>query len=273
MKIKSNSSLANSLLWKISGKNLTHASYLYGTMHMMCAADFEIKKKVKTALEKCDELVMEFDFTNIDEIVLLEEMNVSTGKISDDLNAKEKKEFQKIITGNFDFSVEHADSMPPMVLINIMLLKSIDCDDIKLFETELIAIAQQKNIKLGGIESATEQMEIAAKVFDSKEILRQLKSATDFKDMFKEMAYSYKREELEKIGSYINDERFLNQDSKETIVMERNRNWIKRMPAFMKGRSVFFAVGAGHLTGSEGVIHLLRKKGYAVHPVFNRKIK
>ncbi|MBK7007834.1 MAG: TraB/GumN family protein [Saprospiraceae bacterium] len=28
-----------------------------------------------------------------------------------------------------------------------------------------------------------------------------------------------------------------------------------------------FAVGAGHLAGSNGVIHLLRKEGYKVKPV------
>lgn len=240
---------------------------------MMCAEDFEIKDKVKTALEKCDELVMEFDFTNEDEIAVLQQMNTTTDRISDHLDEAEKIEFENIINLNFNLSIGDADQMAPMMIINMMLLKAIDCDDIKLFETELIALAQQKDIKLGGIESAAEQMEIAAKVFDSKELLRQLKSADEFKEAFKEMVEAYKKEELEEIGSFLNDERFLNQDSKETIVMERNRNWIKRMPALMKNHSAFFAVGAGHLTGSEGVIHLLRKKGYSVNPVYNKKSK
>ena len=29
----------------------------------------------------------------------------------------------------------------------------------------------------------------------------------------------------------------------------------------------FFAVGAGHLTGEDGLLQLLRKKGYTVQPV------
>jgi uncharacterized protein YbaP (TraB family) len=35
----------------------------------------------------------------------------------------------------------------------------------------------------------------------------------------------------------------------------------------MSSGSVFFAVGAGHLGGEEGVIKLLRKSGYQVMPV------
>ena len=34
-----------------------------------------------------------------------------------------------------------------------------------------------------------------------------------------------------------------------------------------RGRTQFFAVGAGHLGGEEGVIALLREAGYSVTPV------
>jgi uncharacterized protein YbaP (TraB family) len=36
----------------------------------------------------------------------------------------------------------------------------------------------------------------------------------------------------------------------------------------MKQNPTFFAVGAGHLGGENGVINLLRKKRYKVSPVF-----
>jgi uncharacterized protein YbaP (TraB family) len=35
----------------------------------------------------------------------------------------------------------------------------------------------------------------------------------------------------------------------------------------MANGPVFFAVGAGHLAGEQGVIRLLRKEGYSVTPV------
>jgi uncharacterized protein YbaP (TraB family) len=35
----------------------------------------------------------------------------------------------------------------------------------------------------------------------------------------------------------------------------------------MKQQPTFFAVGAGHLAGKDGVIHLLRSNGYKVRPV------
>ena len=53
----------------------------------------------------------------------------------------------------------------------------------------------------------------------------------------------------------------------DAFLDERNKKWIDRMTDKMEQKSVFFAVGAGHLWGINGVINLLRKNGYTVVPV------
>jgi uncharacterized protein YbaP (TraB family) len=52
--------------------------------------------------------------------------------------------------------------------------------------------------------------------------------------------------------------------SQELLLDRRNRNWIPVMESAMKNSSTFFAVGAGHLAGNQGVLELLRKQGYKV---------
>ena len=39
------------------------------------------------------------------------------------------------------------------------------------------------------------------------------------------------------------------------------------MPALMAQKPTLFAVGAGHLPGTKGVLHLLRQAGYKVEGV------
>ena len=41
------------------------------------------------------------------------------------------------------------------------------------------------------------------------------------------------------------------------------------MDSLMNIRTMFFAVGAAHLPGDSGVINLLKRRGYAVEPVFS----
>jgi uncharacterized protein len=44
----------NTLLWRISGKNIVQPSYLFGTMHMLCADDIDLSDSLVNAIRKAD---------------------------------------------------------------------------------------------------------------------------------------------------------------------------------------------------------------------------
>ena len=51
----------------------------------------------------------------------------------------------------------------------------------------------------------------------------------------------------------------------EKILYERNRNMADKVGEFLKsGKTSFVGVGAGHLVGEKGIIHILRERGYQV---------
>ena len=54
---------------------------------------------------------------------------------------------------------------------------------------------------------------------------------------------------------------------KDAIINERNKAWLRKMPGIMESGSTLFAVGAGHLVGSDGLIAMLIDAGYEVEPV------
>ncbi len=53
----------------------------------------------------------------------------------------------------------------------------------------------------------------------------------------------------------------------EALLNKRNINWVKQIPTIAKKSPTFFAVGAAHLSGPNGVINLLHKAGLTVEPV------
>ena len=53
----------------------------------------------------------------------------------------------------------------------------------------------------------------------------------------------------------------------EELLNKRNTNWIPKLMKYFDEGSTFVAVGAGHLSGPNGVIELLRNKGYKVEPI------
>ena len=55
--------------------------------------------------------------------------------------------------------------------------------------------------------------------------------------------------------------------SMDYINADRNKRWIEKLPEILKSGNRFIAVGALHLPGEQGLIQLLRKKGYTVKPI------
>src|SRR5450631_4115284 len=49
----------HTLLWKVSGRGLKKPSYLFGTMHVLCADEAALSKDLKAAIASCDEVYFE----------------------------------------------------------------------------------------------------------------------------------------------------------------------------------------------------------------------
>src|SRR6476620_12372289 len=75
----------NSLLWEVSGKGLAAPSYLYGTMHMVCAEDTKMSDGLKAAIKKSRQVYFELDMDNMEEMMsVLKYARMNNGlKISD----------------------------------------------------------------------------------------------------------------------------------------------------------------------------------------------
>jgi uncharacterized protein YbaP (TraB family) len=64
-------------------------------------------------------------------------------------------------------------------------------------------------------------------------------------------------------GSLLGDPRLL--PLYEKLFYERNKNMASKIEEFLKTSNTYFVVvGAGHLVGKDGIIELLKKKGYSV---------
>lgn len=76
---------------------------------------------------------------------------------------------------------------------------------------------------------------------------------------------AYRCQDLEAIGRLL--ARGMREAYAERMVYARNRTWAAVLVPEMRCRSVFVAVGAGHLVGPEGLLAMLRSAGFDVSPV------
>src|SRR6476660_8269316 len=61
--------LENALLWEISGNTLPQPSYLFGTMHIICADDAVLSDPLKAVIEKADKICFEIDLDDAGQLM------------------------------------------------------------------------------------------------------------------------------------------------------------------------------------------------------------
>ena len=84
------------------------------------------------------------------------------------------------------------------------------------------------------------------------------------------MLAAYNNQRLDEIEKIVNTPEFGVEDNQDILLDNRNKNWIGKLKKLLPEKSLFIAVGAGHLIGEKGLIALLRKEGYTLTPLLNR---
>ncbi|MFH6997714.1 TraB/GumN family protein [Flavobacterium sp. FlaQc-57] len=257
--------LENSLLWEVSGNGLAKPSYLYGTIHMICSGDYFLSEKTKKAFEASDKLVLEVNFSDPKETSEMQQLAMGKEPLSKTLSAEELSKLDAILKRTSGMTVQQVDSFNLMTVMSLVIMKSFGCPDMKFYEMEFIEQAKKRNIEVSGLETIKSQFAILENAYSNDKIITMLEESTP-EEMTK-LVTAYKSENLNDLYLITNDKRFTSEKTRKIILDDRNVNWVQQIPAMIKKESVFFAVGAGHLVGEEGVINLLRKAGYKVKPV------
>lgn len=257
--------IENSLLWEISGNGISSPSYLYGTIHMMCEEDFRIKDKVKSAFENSDRLALEIDFDDPSELLYMQQMATSGEPLSKSLSAEAYRDLDKFLKLKLGVGANKFENTGLTTIISTVMLKNLNCSP-KMFELEFMTLAAQRDMELIGLEKVEDQDIAFKQSYNNEQFIDQLK----FYDtrFFEVLTKVYNDEDLTELYSTLTNKKIMDAKAQLLMLDNRNRNWVKEMPALMDEQAVFFAVGAAHLPGNNGIINLLRESGYTVKPIF-----
>jgi len=261
--------LENSVLWKVEHADFKEPSYLFGTLHIMCENDFKIPKKVSEALQNVDALVLEVNLSDPKQIQELQESMSNPKKISDEISDEKYNELNELVTKVTGVDLKNYDAYGLSVLNSILISKMLPCSTFKSFENEITLLANKSEKPIFSLEKASEQIEILKKAYPTEFALEQIMLFDSYKKDINDAIIFYNKEEITKTVNLITKEQYMDENATKLMQIDRNKKWVKKMPAMMKERSNLFAIGAGHLTNDYGIIHLLREKGYTVTPVFN----
>ncbi len=265
------------LLWKIEGAK---TSYLFGTIHVPDERVLKLKPSVRAALDGADAVFTELPMDMGTQMKIAMKSMLPEGKtlkdvLPKDLYAKIDKLFASkglpmMMLGRFKI---WAIAVQVTLLDHLMELASKQPLDQYLYKQ-----ASGAGKQVGGLETTAEQLA----VFDSlsqKEQVKMLRDALDERDKYKAKGVDFikvlidiylrgdEKELLEKMTEEYDPTDPLDRKMMKLLFTDRNTRMTERIAAKLKAspaKSLFFAIGAGHLPGPEGIVSRLQKAGFKV---------
>lgn len=228
------------LLWEISGNGLKKQSYLFGSFHSNDKRVFQLSDSTFVALNKAEMIVLEADVFS-----LFAEWDSRTDWLEIDYdNQGQPYVGNSYATGTY---YGDEDGMPQF----------------------LDAFFEQYCWNAGKQFEALETTEFQLSLFDELE-------ESDFSSMQwgygygdrEEIIEKYLRGNIQSLDVALRNAFSYIPKGYEKVITERNYNMVRGLDSLLRtGKASFVAVGAGHLAGLEGMISLLRKKGYTLRKV------
>jgi uncharacterized protein len=257
------------LLWEISGNNLKKPSYLYGTFHLLNQDYLDSLKGWQDKLNQSNVIVGEvvMDSSKLQQLYASMMMKVSPEEY------QKTAAFLKEVSG---FDLQMFNTFKPMALSTFLTIMAWAKNNPGGYNPQKATmdvyfqnIGKKQNKELKGLETIEEQTTLLFEDFSLQRQKEMLVAMVQDKDKtlssLLSMDKCYRAQDLVCLQEmmYSKEWNYTEEDMNK-LLNNRNKAWIPQLSSIMEKDPAFIAIGAGHLPGKEGVIHLLREKGYTL---------
>lgn len=260
-----------SFLWKVeSGKGTV---YILGSIHLLKKDSAPLKPVIDEAFDKAKRLVLEVDILNegpekMQQLILQKGINLD-GQTLQQKVSPETYELATAWANELGIEIKAMNPFKPWVAAVTMLvmhLQKLGYDPNLGVDRQLAQRAKQANKPMAGLESAEFQVGIFDQLSPRLQELMLRQSLAEMEQLSKivdEMVRAWRA------GDVAAAERFFMESMKdypeirEKFIDERNRNWLPQIEKLLRiEEPALVVVGAAHLVGKNGVIELLKGRGY-----------
>ncbi|MDA3819269.1 MAG: TraB/GumN family protein [Candidatus Delongbacteria bacterium] len=260
----------NSLLWKVSGKKTDSPSYLYGTIHIQAKEVFAYDTLIYDKMRSCDALAVELIIDEIDPETTKQLMLMEEGTIADYLSDEEYHLLDSVMKARTGQPLMLFEKMKPFFLASQIMQTMMPKEMPLPLDMHFIDTARKMDKNILALEELSDQIGAIDKMSVEEQVDMLMDGLTDeensMEKQFNQLVDAYVEQDLDSLQVLMQDTALPESFGKELII-KRNKGMAKALHKIMKKQSVFAAFGAAHLVGEQGVIELLRQKGYKIEPV------
>ena len=278
------------ILYRISGKGLESPSYIVGTYHLAPSSFADSIPGMKSAIEGTQQVCGELDlmdaFKPENTARMMKARMLPEGvTLSSLLTAEQLERLNALLLDVMGSNLKdeafaaQVENITPVALSTTLSLTAYmkempSFNPMDLIDNYFQTLALQNDKSVKGFETVDFQMGVLYDVPLEKQVDDLMCLVDNFEEaqkMANRITTAYFTQNLQQIDEVLEEESEMNcgttEEDEETLIYNRNRNWVDMMPEMMTEQPTLFVVGAAHLCGEKGVLKLLEGAGYTVEGV------
>ena len=277
------------LLWRATDEQ-GRVIWFFGTIHMGDKRSDQVIKRLGSVLEQCDALAVEFDAVAYAKDLksqqrdLVQLVYTDGTNIRDHIPADLYNKLTDLLKGENLYLKIYDQYKPAMwyQLFNQAMISKTELSSNKAIDTLLIKNANLAGREVLEVESAQFQYDMLANTPDDYYILamsNDIEAEDELTDSLNELYEVWLKGDEERLAELLSEaddiedlsaeEKKLVEDFNKKLVTDRNIGMAGKAKEYVAGgKTVFFAVGAMHFLGEDGIVSLLKNEGFTFERVY-----
>lgn len=262
----------HSILWKVSGKDLSAPSYLYAILYKVPDDYFFLPTELTKIVSQVDQLVMEVDPMDME----VDHLHRGATPLDSTLEAlMPRRQYESLETFIQDSLSQIARYKLESRYAPLVLMRQLFSDYCVGYHRGHEAVAYEvylanaidlplRSLQTGWTRTAwldgynfAEQTRLLGLAMDRRQFLC---------ENYWAMLRAYRSQDLDRLWVLSKDVPDLG-DNMNQFIEARNGEWMTRLPEMMRRGPSLVAISAAQLPGEHGLLHQLRKAGYHISPI------
>ncbi len=263
-------------LWKVSSEK--SVVYLLGSIHLLKEEDYPLDPKFDRAFQEADVVVFEVDPDSLQtpslQGYILQNALCGEGETLESELGDSVYSIASALAESLGINLGPLGGFKPwFVSITIALaeMQRMGFDPALGVEMHLAGKAKADGKTIVGLETAKYQLGLFVTLTSEQQrdlLMHTLAQLSDIEGELEKILSAWKKGDLEALEDTLNRSFKEFPDIYEKLVTQRNNKWVVQIGEFLSdGKTHLVIVGVAHMPGEDGLIELLKKKGFEVEQI------
>jgi len=255
----------NALLWELSHNDVSHKSFIFGTIHLYKDEYQIFLNELESLMPKVLKVYTE---TSLDGTHHNRQADyVPSVHLKHELGVKKWEKASRILKKACNVNLSEYERVMPMIIVQMISLKMLGLDRMPSIDALIYQIAARYEKEYAGIETNEEQIKIMSEIhmrYQVASFQSMVKNIGAFRKKMKKLVQLYEDQQIHRLyKSSLKDMGQL----RNILLYNRNNLMAGRITKGHFEMPTLFTFGAGHLSGNKGVLALLKRMNYKLRPV------